>query len=147
MSKLDVKLIAFFNRISDPFGRCAIFVVFFWFGLLKVIGASPANPLVENLLQHTLPFVTFNHFIILFGIFEMLIGILFLWKSVTRFVIPLLCIHMLTTLMPLLLLPQITWQSFMIPTLEGQYIIKNLVIVALAIGLVSHLHPIEENNQ
>ncbi|MCC7197825.1 hypothetical protein IT413_06580 [Candidatus Peregrinibacteria bacterium] len=37
--------------------------------------------------------------------------------------------------MPLILLPQITWQGFMTPTLEGQYIIKNLVIITTAMGL------------
>jgi len=29
----------------------------------------------------------------------------------------------------------------MVPTLEGQYIIKNLALIAVAIGIASHLHP------
>jgi uncharacterized membrane protein YkgB len=39
---------------------------------------------------------------------------------------------MITTAGPLFLLPDIAWQSFLAPTLEGQYIIKNIVVVALA---------------
>ena len=48
---------------------------------------------------------------------------------------------MITTAGPLVLLPSETWQSFFVPTLEGQYIIKNLVIIAAAIGIAAHLHP------
>jgi uncharacterized membrane protein YkgB len=39
-------------------------------------------------------------------------------------------------MLPLLLLPTLTWQSLLIPTLAGQYIIKNIVIVALALSVV-----------
>ena len=34
----------------------------------------------------------------------------------------------------------------MVPTLEGQYIIKNVVIIAAAMGIAAHLHPIESKN-
>jgi uncharacterized membrane protein YkgB len=34
--------------------------------------------------------------------------------------------------MPLFLLPEITWGKMFVPTLEGQYIIKNVIIIALA---------------
>jgi hypothetical protein len=52
---------------------------------------------------------------------------------------------MFTTFGPLVLLTEETWQSFLVPTLEGQYIIKNLVIISTAIGIASHLHPIKKN--
>jgi putative oxidoreductase len=55
-------------------------------------------------------------------------------------VLPLLLLHVVLTLLPLLLLPGLTWQSPLVPTLEGQYIIKNLVILAAALGIASHLH-------
>jgi hypothetical protein len=80
--------------------------------------------------------------LILFGLFECLIGILFLIRGAERVVIPLLFIHMVTTFGPLVFLPSETWQAFLVPTLEGQYIIKNLVIVAAAMGIASHLTPI-----
>jgi len=121
--------------------RFGLFVVFFWFGILKVLGLSPATPLVQALFEQTISFMSFPTFIILFGLFECLIGILFLMRGYERVVIPLLFVHMITTFMPLLLLPSETWQAFMVPTLEGQYIIKNLVIIAAAIGIASHLHP------
>ncbi len=140
--RLDHNLIHFFRRISVPTARIALFVVFFWFGFLKLIGLSPAGPLVHALFDQTINFMAFNTFYFLFAAFECLIGILFLIKGAERIVLPLLLFHMGTTVLPLFFLPDSTWQSFMVPTLEGQYIIKNLVIIATAIGLVSHLHPL-----
>lgn len=142
MNLVDTKIITFFQRISLPVARFALFVVFFWFGLLKVLGMSPASGLVQNLFEQTVPFMAFSTFIILFGLFECLIGILFIIPGLEKVVVPLLFIHMITTFMPLFLLPEVTWSGMFVPTLEGQYIIKNLVIIATAIGIVAHVHPV-----
>lgn len=138
---IDIKLINFFRRIAVPSARFGLFVIFFWFGLLKVIGLSPASGVVQKLFENMIPFMSFHTFLIGFGIFECIIGILFLIHGLERVVIPLLLIHMVTTFGPLIFLSQETWQQFLVPTLEGQYIIKNLVIIACAIGIASHLHP------
>ncbi len=140
---IDEKIIHFFQRAFIPVGRFGLFVVFFWFGFLKVIGLSPASGLVQQLFEQTIPIMSFHTFIIGFGAYECLIGILFLFRGMERIVIPLLAIHMITTVGPLLLLPQETWSGFLVPTLEGQYIIKNLLIIATAIGIASHLHPMK----
>lgn len=142
IQNIDSKLIKFFRQISIPFARFGLFVVFFWFGALKVLGLSPASGLVQALFEQTIPFMHFSTFIVLFGLFECLIGILFLIRGLERIVIPLLFIHMITTFMPLFILPTETWSGFLVPTLEGQYIIKNLVIIAAAIGIAAHLHPL-----
>ena len=141
IESIDIKIIRFFKRISAPVARFGLFVIFFWFGLLKVIGLSPASGLVESLFEQTVPWMQFSTFIILFGLFECLIGILFVIRGFERVVMPLLLVHMITTFMPLFLLPQMTWSGFLLPTLEGQYIIKNLVIIAAAIGIAAQLHP------
>jgi uncharacterized membrane protein YkgB len=139
---LDIELIHLFRRMSEPVARFGLFVVFFWFGLLKVIDLSPAAPMVQALFERTIPFVPFSVFIVLFGLFEMLIGLMFLFKGFERVVIPLLLIHMITTFLPLFLVQSVTWSAVMVPTMEGQYIIKNLLIIAAAIGVAAHLHPI-----
>lgn len=141
---IDVRIIHFFQKVSIPTARFGLFVVFFWFGLLKVIGESPASGLVQRLFESTIPFITFHSFLIGFGIFECIIGILFLIKGLERVVIPLLLVHMVTTFGPLVFLPSETWSGFLIPTLEGQYIIKNLVIIASAIGIAAQLHPMKK---
>ena len=145
--KIDVELINFFKRISMPLARFSIFLIFFWFGLLKVLGFSPASGLVKDLLAHTIPFMAPDTFVILFGAFELLIGILFLVPGLERLVIPLLLFHMGMTVMPLFMLPTITWTAPFVPTLEGQYIIKNIVIVAVAISIVAHLRPIGRKDE
>ena len=142
----DIEAIHFFRRVSIPMARFGLFVVFFWFGILKVLGLSPATPLVQALFEHTISFMPFSIFIILFGLFEMLIGVMFLIKGYEREVIPLLFLHMITTFMPLFLLTSETWSGFLVPTLEGQYIIKNLVIIATAIGIAAHLHPLPKRS-
>lgn len=146
ISKLDRGIIKLCQEGSVPVARFGLFVVFFWFGILKVLGMSPASGLVQALFEQTIPWMSFGTFIILFGYFECLIGVLFLIPRMERVVIPLLFLHMITTFMPLFLLPAVTWSGFMVPTLEGQYIIKNLVIIAAAIGIVSHLHPLSSSN-
>lgn len=141
LEKIDRQIIAKISAAFPFVARFALFTVFFGFGILKLFDASPANPLVENLLHTTLPFIGFNEFIIGLGIFEMLIGISFAIPRLERLAILLLVPHMITTAMPLFLLPAIAWSSFAVPTLEGQYIIKNLVIIALAMGIASQLKP------
>ncbi len=137
----DRSVIGGLQKISPPLARVALFVVFFWFGILKLFFTSPANPLVASLLERTLPFITFPTFIIWFGCFEMVIGILFLIPRLERVAIALLLPHMVMTVLPLVLLPSVTWQYPFVPTLEGQYIIKNVVIIALALGIAAHLRP------
>jgi uncharacterized membrane protein YkgB len=141
LEKMDSSIIRFVQRISMPLARVAIFVIFFWFGLLKVVGASPATPLVLKLLKSTLPHVDPATFLIFFGLFEMLIAILFLFPRFMRIVMPLFLIHMVTTVMPLFLIPELAWESTFVPTLEGQYMIKNLVLVALAFTIASNMKP------
>jgi uncharacterized membrane protein YkgB len=138
----DLELIHFFRKISMPLARFGLFAVFFWFGLLKVIGLSPASGLVQQLFEQTVSVMSFHTFLIGFGVFECCIGIFFLIRGLERLVIPLLFLHMITTFLPLFVIPGATWTGFLVPTLEGQYIIKNLVIIATAVGIAAHLHPL-----
>ena len=139
----DIKVLHFFRLISVPISRLGIFVVFFWFGILKVFSLSPASPLVLALLSRTMPFIPPETFLVFFGVLECFIGLLFLIKGAERIAITILFLHMITTFMPLILLPQVTWSGILVPTLEGQYIIKNLAIIAPAIGIAAHLHPLQ----
>ncbi len=141
--KIDLRLIHFFRKISLPLARFGLFVIFFWFGFLKVVDLSPASTLVQHLFEQTIWFMNFTTFLHLFGLFEMLIGVLFLIKGTERVVIPLLFLHMITTAMPLYFLQSEIWSGFFVPTLEGQYIIKNLALIASAVVIAAHLHPMK----
>ena len=145
INAVDLAIIRALKITTIPLARFALFAIFFWFGALKLANASPASPLVADLLEKTLPFITFEQFVAFFGIYEMIIGITFLIPRLERFAIVLLIPHMITTFLPLFLLPGVTWQGPFLPTLEGQYIIKNLVIIALAFSVALHLHQKTEN--
>lgn len=140
----DEKIIVFFRRSYIPFARVALFVVFFWFGILKLTGVSLAGDLAEALTAKTIGMDWFDASFKLLAVLECVIGILFLIPKAVRVVIPLLFVHLLVVCSPLILLPELTWQSFMVPTLEGQYIIKNIVIVALAFGVAAQTRPIRQ---
>jgi uncharacterized membrane protein YkgB len=139
---IDRSLIDFFRRMFLPFARIALFIIFFWFGALKLFELSPASPLAEALTAQT---VGLQYFDVLFkglSLIECLIGILFLIPRATRVVIPLLLVHMAVVSAPLILVPGHVWTGFLVPTLEGQYILKNLVIVAVAIGIAAQTKPL-----
>ncbi|HEY4511677.1 MAG TPA: DoxX-like family protein [Candidatus Paceibacterota bacterium] len=128
------------ERVSSIFSRLSLFVIYFWFGILKLFDMSPANPMVESLQHATLPFVSWNVFIVCFAIFEMIIGVLFLIPRIERATFFVFILHMIMTTLPLVLLPDMVWTAFFAPTLEGQYIIKNLALVALAYSIIAETH-------
>ena len=117
--------------------RISFAVIFIWFGILKPFGLSAAEPLVLKTVSW-LPLFSPATWLSVIGWWKVVIGIAFLFKSTTRLAIGLLFLQMGGTFMPLFLLPEITLQQnhFLLPTMEGQYIIKNLMIIsgALVIG-------------
>ncbi len=140
---LDLRLIAFFKKTYIPLARIALFVVFFWFGFIKLTGMSPAGPLAEALTERTIGPELFGPLFIILAFIECLIGILFLIPKAVRIVMPLLLLHMIIVCGPLVLVPDMTWHAPFVPTLEGQYIIKNIAIVALAFGIAAHTEPLQ----
>lgn len=112
--------------------RVALGVVFLWFGALKLFpGLSPA----ESLVRDTVPFG--DWFLPVLAVWEMLIGLGFLFDKALRIVILLLFLQMMGALSPIFLLPERVFTVFPFGlTLEGQYIVKNLVVIgaALVIG-------------
>jgi len=142
ITRIDHSVIHFLRKTFIPTARFSIFVVYVWFGALKILGLSPAGELVHHLFSSTIHFISFDTFYIFFAWFEVLIGVMFIIPKLTRFVLPLLMIHMITTFMPLVFLPGDTWSGFMVLTLTGQYIVKNLVIIAVAMGIAAQVHPL-----
>ena len=139
---LDLRLIEFFKKSFEPLARGAIFLIFFWFGFIKLLGLSPASPLAESLTAKTVGMQYFDPLFIVLAVLECIIGLLFLFPKATRIVVPLLLVHMAVVCSPLILVPEYTWSAFLVPTLEGQYIIKNAVVVAVAIGIAASTRPL-----
>jgi len=139
LKKFDLKLITFLNRVSLPALRISLGIVFIWYGVLKVFGDSPANDLITKTVYWFNPDV----FIPILGIWEAAIGLCLLVPSFIRVGLFLLALQMPGTFLPLVLLPEVCFVS--IPfnlTLEGQYIVKNLVLIGAAMAVGGRLTPI-----
>lgn len=132
------------KQTSVLLSRFALFIIYFWFGLLKVIGQSPASEMVHKLFKITVtpivPIMPFSSFIVLFGLFEMLIGVLFFIPKMEKIALGLFGLHMITTMLPLFFMSEV-WQKTLVPTLEGQYIVKNLALIACALTIWASLEP------
>jgi uncharacterized membrane protein YphA (DoxX/SURF4 family) len=111
--------------------RIALGVVFIWFGALKLFpGMSPA----EDLVRATVPFLPARLFLPFLAVWEIIIGLGFLSGFALRLTILLLFLQMPGTLAPVVLLPDRVFESFpFVLTLEGQYIVKNMVLIAAAL--------------
>ncbi|MCG8326879.1 MAG: hypothetical protein MI974_04290 [Chitinophagales bacterium] len=121
-------------KIAQKWGislmRYALAIIYIWFGILKPMGLSPASSLVE----HTVYWFSPDWFIPTLGIFEVLIGVLLLFRSTTRYAVLLIFIHLPGTFLPFLDYAESTYTDVAFElTLEGQYIVKNLLIAATAI--------------
>lgn len=119
---------------NDYLVRIPIFIIFFWFGFLKIIDLSPAQELVQDTV-YWMPFLSAEIWTHIIGFWEVLIGVFFLFKKTTLIAMILLLIQMCGTFLPLVILPEITFQDSnpFLPTLEGQYIIKNIIIITAAL--------------
>lgn len=136
LDPLDRRITLWMARHGIPLTRWALGVVFLWFGALKFIpNLSPASDLATRTMTRlTFGLVPGELALPLLATWEALIGIGLLSGKFLRATLLLLFLQMLGTLTPLLLFPAETFQTFpLVPTLEGQYIIKNLVLVAAAI--------------
>jgi uncharacterized membrane protein YkgB len=113
--------------------RAMIALVYIWFGSLKIFGESPAEGLVTKLFEITLaPYMSIQEFLVLLGLSECLIGLLWLFPRITKIAFWVMMGHLFTTFLPVLFLPNETWESFLALTLTGQYIIKNVVLLSAA---------------
>ena len=114
--------------------RISLFIIFFWFGLLKPLGLSAAEQLVLDTV-YWMPLFSAHTWLSIIGWWEGVIGLCFLFEKTTKIALLLLLLQMTGTFMPLVILPDITFQNsnFFTPTLEGQYILKNILIIAAAL--------------
>lgn len=133
--RVDARITAFLARVGVPTLRIGLGIVFFWFGVLKFFpGLSPAQDLAARTIE-TLsgglvqPAVSLP----VLAAWECLIGLGLLTGRFLRPTLALLMLQMAGTITPLFIFPGETWIHFPYsPTLEGQYIIKNVVLIGAA---------------
>ncbi len=136
LDPIDIRITSWMARHGVTLTRLALGVVFLWFGAIKFVpGWSPAADLASRTISR-LSFGVIGPSISLplLAAWESLIGLGLLTGRFLRVTLFLLFVQMPGTMMPLILFPSETFRVFpYAPTLEGQYIIKNLVLVSAAI--------------
>lgn len=122
---------ALFDRYGLALLRNSLAIVFFWFGMLKPLGMSPASDLIAS----TVYWFSASWFVPFLGFWEVTIGLLMFMKR-SQWALLLLLPHMAGTFLPLVIVPEVTFiDPPLVLSLEGQYIIKNLVLIASAIAV------------
>jgi uncharacterized membrane protein YkgB len=135
IERLDVRITSTLARFAVPAVRIAVGIVFLWFGALKFFpNLSPAELLAARTIEQlTFGLVQRDVALPILATWEVLIGLGLIIGRWLRAVLLLLALQMAGTFTPLLLFPDETFTVFPIaPTLEGQYIIKNVVLIAAA---------------
>jgi putative oxidoreductase len=124
------------HRWSIPLLRLVLGLIFLWFGALKLFGASP----VMNILAHTYWFLPVKTFAVAIGVWEVLIGTGLTFRRALRCTLVLLCLHLAGTFFALLLAPVLFFQdgNVLRLTVEGEFVVKNMVLVAAALVIGGH---------
>jgi uncharacterized membrane protein YkgB len=136
LRNLDLALVGWMARHGVALLRWSVGIVFLWFGALKFLpDASPAEGLAARTITAltgglVAPAVSLPTL----AAWECLVGLGLLWGRGLRVTLALLWLQMLGTLAPLVLFPAETFSRVpWAPTLEGQYIVKNVVLVSAGI--------------
>lgn len=130
--RIDRTITAWMARRGILLLRVSMGIVFVWFGALKLApGLSPA----EGLIAGSLGFLPLNLFLPFLAVWEIAIGLGLITGRWMRLTLLLLFLQMPGTVSPVILRPDLVFTAFPVGlTLEGQYIVKNLILISA--GLV-----------
>lgn len=140
---LDQAMVGFMREYGIRFLRWALGLIFFWFGALKLLGASP----VAELVAKTLFFVPAEWAVSILGVWEVLVGLGLLLGVALRLILFLFWVQMVGTFLVLLLRPDIAFQrgNPLLLTMEGEFVIKNLVLIAAGLVIGSTVRPVSSS--
>jgi len=135
-SQIDRRLTHWMAEHGVALLRISLGVVYFWFGVLKFVPElSPATTLATRTIDElSFGLVPPSVSIYVLAVWETLIGLGLIAGRFLRAMLLLLGVQMSGTIMPLFLFRGEVFSRVPdAPTLEGQYIIKNLVLISAAI--------------
>lgn len=142
---IDSKLISFSNRFAVGAAQVGLAVIFLWFGILKLVGQSSVSDLIIELTNTLAPNLDGNSFVIGIGVLEILIALTIIDRVLLRLAILFLVVHLILVSLPLFFLPELTWKAFLVPTLTGQYILKNIMIATAGMVVLADLKHLKEH--
>lgn len=129
------------NRVSiSSMLSVCIGIVYVWFGMLKFFpGLSPAETIaMDTISELTLGFIPQKISLIMLAVWETVLGVLLIVGFLNRFALNLAMVHMVLTFTPFFFFPDLTFTNAPFGlTLLGQYIMKNIVFLALLVFLLA----------
>lgn len=137
-TSMDVRITNWMAHYGITLLRVSLGIVFFWFGILKFFpGLSPAQDLATRTIDVlSLGLIPANVSILILATWECAIGLGLILGVFMRATLFLLWLQMLGTITPMLFFPREVFTRIpYAPTLEGQYIIKNIVLVSAGIAI------------
>lgn len=139
IARIDSVLIPWLRRWSLPALRVSLGAVFVWFGALKVFGVTP----VFDLVASTVYWVDPDWFVPALGVAEILIGIGLIGGWLLRWVLLAFVVQMVGTALVFVTLPEVAFQDGnpLKLTVEGEFVIKNLVLLAAGLVVGSTIDP------
>lgn len=131
LDRLDRHATELMRRHAPTVARVSLGFVFVWFGALKLSGQTP----VADLVVAMMPWVPEAALVPALGAYEVVVGALLLAARLLRTALLLLWLQMLGTFGVLVLLPQVAFQGGnpLLLTVEGEFVVKNLILVAAGI--------------
>jgi putative oxidoreductase len=137
LQAIDTRILHILNRSALPMLRVSLGIVFLWFGGLKIAGETPVSELVANTVYWLDP----SWFVPLLGVFELIVGLGLLLGRALRLVLALFVLQMLGTFLVLVVQPEIAFQEAnpLLLTTEGEFVIKNLVLLSAGLLIGSRL--------
>ncbi|MBI3996417.1 MAG: hypothetical protein HY352_02035 [Candidatus Omnitrophica bacterium] len=136
--RVDAAMVDFMATWGIRLLRICLGVVFIWFGALKVSGHSP----VVLLVTAAVPWFPPDVFVPFLGVWEILVGAGLLFRVALRLTLLLFWLQMAGTFLVLVLRPDIAFQygNPLLLTTEGEFVIKNLVLIAAGLVVGSTVH-------
>lgn len=121
--------------VAPRFLRFSLGIVLFWIGALKFAHPGP----VVDLLNASLSFLAFNAFVYLLGVAEVVSAILLFAGIGLRYVGLVVVGLFLGTITIFLIAPAVVYGDAGFPnlTLAGEFLLKDLVLMAAALTLVA----------
>lgn len=114
--------------------RMSLAAVFFWFGILKVVGLSP----VLDLLQKSFPMFAHSPYLEILGLGEMMIALGLVLNRFANYATLIMVLHLIATLAVVLVSPSLIFApQFPVLTMEGEFITKNLVLIMAGVVILS----------
>lgn len=133
LDMVDRQIAGWMERYGHMIHRVSLGVFFAWLGVLKTFGVSTATSLIAHVIYWGPPEVI----VPIIGWWEITIGVCLIIRPLVRIALLLLVIRLPGSLLALLLLLDVCFVHVpYAPTLEGQYLIKDIMLfsAALVIG-------------